>query len=134
VHGNAARELRALDSLVTSIGHGRGVVHGGSRRFLLLGIGSSCRGRPGGEMTGTGVVGCVLAKWGCPRWPWRRLGGRGVLKQCHCKVGPGLGFVQGGVHLVGVEDGGWLRSERERGLAEGGSFASGSSSPSMPTE
>jgi hypothetical protein len=121
VHGNVTRVLRALDSPVTSTGHGRGVVHGGSRRFFLLaiGIGSPCRGRPGGEMTGTGVVGCVLAKRGCPRWPWRWLGGHGVLEQCHCKVEPGLGFVQGGVGLLGVDGGGWLRSERERGLAEG---------------
>jgi hypothetical protein len=123
VHGNVTRVLRALDSPVTSTGHGRGVVHGGSRRFLLLGIGigSPCRGRPGSEMTGTGVVGCVLAKRGCSRWPWRRLGGRGVLEQCHCKVEPGLGFVQGGVGLLGVDGGGWLRSEREReGFSRGG--------------
>jgi hypothetical protein len=127
VHGNVTHVLRALGILVTSTGNGRGMVHGGSRRFLLLAIGSLCRGRPGGEMTGTGVVGCVLAKRGCPRWPWQRLGGRGVLEQCHCKVGPGLGFVQGGVHLLGVEGSGWSKQGRERGFWAG--LASGYSLP-----
>jgi hypothetical protein len=92
VHRNAMHALRALGDPMTSTRHGRGGVHGGSRRFLLLGKGSPCRGRPGGEMTGMGVVGCLLAKRRCPRWPCRRPGGRGVLEPCHCKMGPGLGF------------------------------------------
>jgi hypothetical protein len=132
VHGNMARVLCALGSPMTSTGHDRGVGHGGSRRFLLLGKGSPCRGRPSGEMTGTGVVGCVLAKQRCPWWPCRRLGGHGVLEPCHCKMGPGLGFSQGGVRLLGVEGGGMGDDQRERGFSRG--FASGSSSPSMPTE
>jgi hypothetical protein len=114
VHQNAMRALRALGDPMTSTRHGLGGVHRGSCRFLLLGKGSPCRGRPGGEMTGTGVVDCVLAKRGCPRWPWRWLGERGVLEQCHCKVEPGLGFVQGGVRLQGVEGGGWSK-HRGRG-------------------
>jgi hypothetical protein len=96
VRGNATRALRALDSLVTSTWHGRGVVHERSRRFLLLGIGSSCRRKPGGEGTGQGVDGGVLTGLGCPRWPWRLAGRRGVLAQCLCEVGLGLGSLQGG--------------------------------------
>jgi hypothetical protein len=79
VRGNATRALRALDSPVTSIWQGRGVVHGGSRQFLLLVIGSSCRGKPGGKVTGQGMAGGVLTVVGCPRWPWRWPGQRGVL-------------------------------------------------------
>jgi hypothetical protein len=37
-------------------------VHDGSRRFLLLGIGSSGRGKPGGEVTGQGMDGGVLPR------------------------------------------------------------------------
>jgi hypothetical protein len=78
MRGNATRALRALDSPVTSTWHDRGVVHEGSHRFLLLGIDSSCRGKPGGEVTRQGVDGGVLIVLGCPRWPWRWPGRRGV--------------------------------------------------------
>jgi hypothetical protein len=71
VRGNVTRALHALDGLVTSIWHDRGVVYEGSRWFLLQGIGSLGRGKPGGEVTGRAVVGGVL-----PRM--RALGGDGV--------------------------------------------------------
>jgi hypothetical protein len=103
---NATHVLRALDGPVTSTWHGRGMAHDVSRQFLLLGIRSSGCGKPGGEVTGQGMDGGVLTMLGCPRWPWRRLGWRGVLAPCCCEVGLVLGLLQGGDQLLGVEGGG----------------------------
>jgi hypothetical protein len=126
VHGNVAHVLRALGSPLTSTGHVRGMGHRGSRRFLLLGKGSPCRGRPGGEMTGTGVVGCMLAKRRCPWWPCRRLGGRGVIGLCLCSMGSGSGSLRGGDRLHGVKGSSGRRVEGEGDVLAG---ASGSPSP-----
>jgi hypothetical protein len=133
VRGNATRVLHALGGPVTSIWHGRGVVYGGSHWLLLQGIGSSGRGKPGGEVTGQEMDGGVLTLLGCPRWPWRRPGQRGVLMHGLCRVGLVLGFLQGGAAALGVDGGGGDRKRRER---EGvlARLASGYSSPSMPTE
>jgi hypothetical protein len=46
-----------------SIWHGRGVVYGGSRWLLLQGIGSSGRGKPGGEVTGQEIDSGVPTIW-----------------------------------------------------------------------
>jgi hypothetical protein len=109
VRGNATRAVRTLDGPVMLIWHGRGMVYGGSRWFLLQGIGSSGRGKPGGEVTGQEMDGGVLTMLGCPRWPWRRPGRHGVLAPCRCKVGLVLGFLQGGDQLLGVEGGGLVK-------------------------
>jgi hypothetical protein len=60
VHGNVARELRALGRLVTSTVTVGGAVHVGSRHDLIWGIGSPGRGTPDGEVTGLGVDGASL--------------------------------------------------------------------------
>jgi hypothetical protein len=59
---------------------------------------------------------CWLAGVATVAWlrPWRR----GVLLGCRCEVGSGRGACRGGDHLLGVEDGGWVRLERGRGLTE----------------
>jgi hypothetical protein len=96
VRGNVTHAQHALGCTATSVWHGRGVVHGRARGLLLRGIDSSGRGKPGGEVTGQEMDGGVLTLLGCPRWPWRRPGRRGVLTPCRCEVGLVLGFLQGG--------------------------------------
>jgi hypothetical protein len=114
VHRNAQHALRVLGGPMTSTRHSRGRVYGGSQGFLLRGIGSPCRGEPGGEVTRQGVDGGELSLLGCTGWSWRWLGGRGVFASSHCEVGLALGLRQGGDHSLGVEGGGWFSSERER--------------------
>jgi hypothetical protein len=80
VHGNALRALRALGCAAALIWRGQCDVNGQDRGQLLQGIGSRCRGGSGGEVTGRGVDGGLLAELGCPRWPWLLAGQRGVAR------------------------------------------------------
>jgi hypothetical protein len=126
-HGNGVPALAALAARSTSVWHGRGVGHRGSRRFSLLGKGSPCRGRPGGEMTGTGVVGCVMPKRRCPWWAWRWSGRREVLAWCLYEVGSWWGPREGGDRLLGVRGG-----SRSKGRGRGRRTGRASGSPFSP--
>jgi hypothetical protein len=98
--------LRALGGSDASKWHGQEGVYGRSRAGLAWGIDSSGRGKPGSEVTGQEMDGGMPTMRGCPWWPWRRPGRRGVLALCCCEVGLALGFLQGGDHLLGVKGGG----------------------------
>jgi hypothetical protein len=62
------RAARSGGSLASS-GTGGGASHGRARVKLVRGIGSSGRGKPGGEVIGQEMDGGVLTFLGCPRWP-----------------------------------------------------------------
>jgi hypothetical protein len=69
----------------------QGSVHGRSRAGLAWGIDPWAQCEAGGEVTGQEADGALLTKWGCPRWPWRLAGRRGVLLACLCGVGSWFG-------------------------------------------
>jgi hypothetical protein len=106
--------LRALGCAAASIWRGQCDMNGQDRGQLLQGIGSRCRGGSGGEVTGRGVDGGLLAELGCSRWPWLLAGQRGVLLACLCGVGSWWGPREGGDHLLGVRGGGLVDDQRER--------------------
>jgi hypothetical protein len=91
VHGNTLHALRVLGGTVTSGWHGRGGTHGKSRAGLAWGIDPRCPGGCGGEVTGRGMDGGLLALPGCPRRAWRRPGRRGVAGLVLCHAGSGFG-------------------------------------------
>jgi hypothetical protein len=71
-------------------------VYGRDLGHLVRGIDKGGLCEASGELMGREMVGCVLAKRACPRWPWRWPGRRGVLARGLCKVGLVLGCQQGG--------------------------------------
>jgi hypothetical protein len=87
VHGNTTHALHALDGPVTSIRHGRGVVHDGSRWFLLQGISSLGRGDADSEVTGRAVVGGMLPRVRAPGGDGVAQGRREVRVHSLCGVG-----------------------------------------------
>jgi hypothetical protein len=90
---NARPALDALGGSLTSVGTVGVASHGRARVKPFWGIDPGCRGESGGEVTGRGVDGGLLTKRGCPQWPWRCLGGRGVFAPSHCELGLALGFL-----------------------------------------
>jgi hypothetical protein len=76
---NVMPALGALGGSLASAGTVGGASHGRARAKLVRGIGPEGRGESGGEVTGQEMDGGVLTLLGCPRWPWRRQGRRGVL-------------------------------------------------------
>jgi hypothetical protein len=79
--------LAALAARSTLVWHGQGVVHVRSRAGLAWGIYPWDRCEANGEVIGQEADGALLTKWGCPQWPWRLAGRRGVLSVCLCGVG-----------------------------------------------
>jgi hypothetical protein len=76
---NTMPALGAPGGSLTSAGTIGGASHGGARVKPVRGIGPGGRGECGGEVIGQEMDGGVLASLGCPRWPWRWPGWRGVL-------------------------------------------------------
>jgi hypothetical protein len=74
---------------LTSVWHGRVASYGRAKVKPPRGIDPRCRGGSGGEVTGRGVDGGLLALPGCPRLAWRRPGRRGVAGLVLCHAGSG---------------------------------------------
>jgi hypothetical protein len=101
-HGNAARALRALDGLVTSIWHGWGVVHDGSGAWASRGIGRWGKGKVDGEVMAREGISGVLTKHGIHGGHGDALGERGVTELRRCGVGSSEESSRSGDRPLGV--------------------------------